>query len=231
MSDVLDAKEMYNECCKVLLSCKQILSRILQETTEEFERIPIEIIEQCIEGVPEISKNPVFIDTMTNDVIIGSDTVDAKRGEGQVTYDIRFAAYAPQVENYVKLHMNIEAQKNFYTKYPLVTRGVYYASRMISSQYGVEFKKSQYGKIKKVYSIWICMKAPLYLGNTITKYSIRKEDIRGHAPDKKNEYDKMAIIFVYLNPKSKNRCKLTSMLNTLFSNKIDLKKKLKILKE
>lgn len=226
-----DTKAMYNEYCKELLSCKQILSRILHATTEEFEQMSFNTIQQCIEGTPEISSHPVYNDAMSNEKIVGADTVDNKPGEGIVTYDIRFAAYAPQAEHYVKLYVNVEAQKNYNTDYPLVTRGIYYGARMISSQYGVEFKNSEYGKIKKVYSIWICMKAPLYKGNTITKYSITKKDILGHSPDIKNEYDKMTIIFIYLNSDSKNHCDLTNMLNTIFSNKKNYVEKLDILKK
>ena len=34
---------------------------------------------------------------------------------------------------------------------------MYYSSRMISSQYGTEFEKSHYEKIRKVCSVWVCL--------------------------------------------------------------------------
>ena len=43
-----------------------------------------------------------------------------------------------------------------YSSYPLTKRAIYYCSRMISAQHGPIFTKSEYGKIRKVYSIWIC---------------------------------------------------------------------------
>lgn len=80
--------------------------------------------------------------------------------EGIVTYDIRFLATAPVSGELIRLIINIEAQNDFYPGYPLIKRGIYYCSRMISAQYGTEFTKSHYEDIKKVYSIWICMNPP-----------------------------------------------------------------------
>ncbi len=188
-------KAMYNNYCKEILSCKQILSRILQETTDEFRNVPIRRVQECIEGIPEISTYPVFFDTMDGEKIDGNDTVISEYGEGTTTFDIRFAAYAPKNDNYVKLRINVEAQQKFNEKYPLVTRGIYYSSRMISSQHGVEFKNSEYGKIKKIYSIWICMKVPKYMGNTIERYYICKENLVGNTPENLENYDKMVMIF------------------------------------
>ena len=66
------------------------------------------------------------------------------------------------------LIINVEAQKRLNPKkktgdtYPLLKRAVYYASRLISSQKGTEFTNSDYDKIKKVYTIWICMESPTW---------------------------------------------------------------------
>ena len=65
-----------------MLSCKQILSRILQGATDEFDNVPVGTIEKCIEGIPEISEHPVFSDSMNSQKIVGSDTVDMKPKEG-----------------------------------------------------------------------------------------------------------------------------------------------------
>ena len=46
---------------------------------------------------------------------------------------------------------------------------------VVSSQYGTEFTNSHYEKIKKVYSIFICMNPPNYRKNTIDQYSIQEE--------------------------------------------------------
>ena len=237
--EVAAAKAKYNEYCKELLSCRQLLARILQGATEEFSDVPLDMIWQCIEGTPEISKIPVVNVTRDSEKIIGSDTVDTKPNEGTITYDVRFSAYAPCGDTSIKLYMNLEAQKNLDVGYPLVTRGIYYGSRMISSQYGVEFKNSQYQKIKKVYSIWICYDVPESMGNSIVKYAITKEDMIGYVPDKKWEYDKMTLVFIYLNEDGKEHeeeykkeyCELIHLLNTVFSEQLSVGQKLEILKK
>ena len=59
--------------------------------------------------------------------------------------------------------------------YDIVTRGIFYVSRMISAQLSTEFSKSDYDNIKKVYSIWICMHSPNNIGNAISCYHIEKK--------------------------------------------------------
>lgn len=57
----------------------------------------------------------------------------------------------------------------------IVKRNLYYCCRLGSSQYGTEFTNSHYEKIKKVYSIFICMNPPNYRKSTINQYSIQEE--------------------------------------------------------
>ena len=95
--------------------------------------------------------------------------------------------------------INVEAQKEYRPGYSLTTRGIFYGARMISAQKGIEFTGKEYDNIRKVYSIWICMNAPDYIGNAISKYSIRKTDILPGIPDRPQGYDKMTVIHICLN--------------------------------
>ncbi len=108
--------------------------------------------------------------------IRGAQTEDSTIKEGTVTYDIRFYAVVPRSGEMASLILSIEAQNDFYPGYPIIKRGIYYCSRMISSQYGVEFVDNQYEKICKVYSIWICANPPKYWENTINRYVIHKKN-------------------------------------------------------
>ena len=76
---------------------------------------------------------------------------------------------------------------------------------MISAQLGTEFEIPEYDKIKKVYSIWICMNAPKYIGNAISEYKLEKTDLIPGIPDRRKEYDKLSIVMVCLNTKKRNR--------------------------
>ena len=77
-------------------------------------------------------------------------------------------------------------------------RGIYYCCRMISSQYGREFTGSHYEKLKKVYSIWICMNPPRNRENTITRYRLTEEHLVGEAVESVQNYDLLSIVMLCL---------------------------------
>ena len=138
--------------------------------------------------------------------------------EGKVTYDIRFLASAPVSGERIQLIINIEAQNDFYPGYPLIERALYYCCRMISSQYGKGFTESQYNKIKKVYSIWICMSPPKNRENSITRYYIEEENLVGTVKEEKQHYDLMAAIMICLgHADSQNYAGILKLLDVLLS--------------
>ena len=116
--------------------------------------------------------------------------------------------------------------------YPLVKRGFYYDARLISAQYGTEFNKSEFGKIKKVYSIWICLNPSEKYMDTITRYHITEENIIGNIKADPKTYDVMEVIIVGLRDDEEDRedkTDLVDMLSVLFSTRIEPEKKEDIL--
>ncbi|MCI8310730.1 MAG: hypothetical protein HFI12_00675, partial [Lachnospiraceae bacterium] len=167
----------YDEACKRLLANKVILAWIMKSCLEEYREIDVnEIAESYIEGEPQIAKIAVHPDEMAGrgEQIKGGKTEDSTITEGTITYDIRFYALIPGTKDITGLFINVEAQNDFYPGYPIVKRGIYYCSRLISSQYGVEFTNAHYERIKKVSSIWICLNPPKYRENTINRYTIQE---------------------------------------------------------
>lgn len=158
-------KVTYDEYVKRILGNRIILAWILKCTVEEFQNCSVEEIAEhyIVEGV-ELSEIPVIPGQKKNERIVGQNTEDKVPGEGCITFDIRFQAMAPDENMHVKLLINIEAQKDFYPGYEIVTRGIFYGARMISAQLDTEFSESDYNNVKKVYSIWICMNGPRYIG-------------------------------------------------------------------
>lgn len=231
-----DAKVRYDAQCKRVLSQKEILARILARTVKEFEGMTVDEIIPCMEGTTEISCIPVEAGK-TNDNklrtqrITGLSNEDAVPDEGVVYYDIRFYVNIPKSREVIRLIINLEAQKSYYPGYEIVTRGIFYGTRMISAQLGTEFDHSKYNDIKKVYSIWICMDAPKKVGNAIAKYSIQKKDLLPGIPDKPEAYDKISVVLITLNEKTKTDDELLRMLNLLFSEEIDYQKKKRELEE
>ena len=232
----------YDENVKVILAHKIILAHIMAETVEEFRGMKPEEIVPYIEGEPEVGVVPVE-PGLTNGAtrIQGSGTEDVIANEGIVTFDIRFFVRYPEdrrpedrkPENkkltgesgkYVKLLLDVEAQKDFHPGYDIVVRGIYYGARQLSSQKGVEFEKSDYNSIKKVYSIWICMYPPKYCENTIIRFHMNQEVLFGELSEEEYfRYGLMEVLLVNLPlkvPQEEEEPHLTGMLKTLLSPEI-----------
>ena len=232
--DAAGAKAQYDGHVKRILGNRQVLARILKGAAEEFREYSPEEIVGWIEPDIEIEGTALRPgETGKGKLLITGDSTESRiPGEGTITYDIRFRVYVPGQgrRETVKLLMNVEAQKKFYLKYRIVTRGIFYGARMLSEQLDREFTDSEYGKLKKVYSIWICMNAPLHIGNALTEYWIGKRDIIGTMPEMKKNYDKLSVIIICLNEKSKEKGgELHGFLNTLLSPKMNAARKKEVL--
>ena len=120
----------------------------------------------------------------------------------------------------MKILFDMEAQKDYYPGYKIVTRGIVYCARMISAQIGQEFDLEHYDDLKKVYSIWICFNPPAYIGNAISRYTMGKEDLLPGIPDEKRAYDKLEIVQICLREDLDQKDdELIRMLNILFSSR------------
>ena len=223
--DLAQAKIQYDEQCKKVLGDKNVLSWILQRTVREYAGMNREEIMKCIEGEPEIGSRRVNPGETNASQITGMANEDKVNEEGTIFYDIRFFAWIPKSREKIRLIINVEAQKKYNTGYSLTTRGVFYGARMISAQLGTEFEIPEYDKIKKVYSIWICMNAPQYIGNAISEYKLEKTDLIPGIPDRRKEYDKLSVVMVCLNTKKETEDQFLGMLQTLFNTELAEKEK------
>ena len=194
-------KIQYDKACKEVLSEKGIIGHILKTCVREYENVSIEdIVNKYIQGTPEVEK----ILVQPDDVIYrieSQHTEDSSEGENAVFFDVRFTALAPDTEELIELIINIKAQNKFNPGYPLLKRGIYYCSRMISGQYGTVFTKSHYEKIKKVYSIWVCTNSNKEWEYNIARYGIIEENIIGKAKAKTSHYDLLSVVMICLGKK------------------------------
>lgn len=213
-ADINELRRSYDAAAKRLLSYKEVLANILKYTVREFKGCSIPEIVACLEGTPEIGTTPVDDDFMPKMDVAGSETV--YENEGIRSYDIKFKVKLPTQEE-AELIINLESQNKYRPGYTLEKRGVYYLSRLISSQYNVEFKNFNFDKLKKVYSIWICTHAPLEYANTITEYRFKPENLVGEMPDIPQNYDLMSLIMINLGAKDKNYDGLIRMLDILLN--------------
>ena len=228
-----DSGSAYDTNVKYLLSDKQILSRILKYTIEEFQEMDIEDIMGCIGDDIEIGTRPVDAGLSNLGRVKETVTEDNIPGEGIIYYDIRFTAYIKEAE--IKILINLEAQRSSdHSKlgYHLENRIIFYLARMISAQKQTEFFHSDFDNLKKVRSIWICMDND-ETEDSIEEIGLDRKMVFGN---KKNPYhtDLMKGIIVnirngendkYSDSIKKSQNVLISMLEELLSEKDAVEKK------
>jgi hypothetical protein len=231
MGNFLDDKSAsYDVLAKKFLSRKAILAQILKYAVKEFADYELEEIEKkYIEGEPELSINTIPLDDTLD--IKGKNTESNSPREGLITFDIIFDAVVPINGEAVKFIINVEPQKT--TKkieYKLMKRAVYYAARLISSQKEKEFEKDGYNKLKKIFSIWVCMDVQNYRADSIQEYRLQEKVLHGKFKDKVENYDLLTIIILNLGEKGTTH-RLLNLLHLLFMELKTSEEKEKILSE
>ena len=157
--------------------------------------------------------------------ITGLNTENNEINEGEVRFDILF--YVRTRDGICKIIINIEVQKDEPTRYHILNRTVFYASRLISSQKNREFSNSEYNDIKKIYSIWICMNQKK---NTLEHIHLTKDSLIGEE-HWKGRLDLLNIIMIGLSeeiPEQGEEYELHRLLGTLLSQHLEADEKLRI---
>ena len=190
----------YDEAAKNLFKNKEILAPVLKYAIEEYEDYTVEEIIGFIDGIS------ISIDTPVDDTSVmvdASDTELASISDKLIRYDVRLKSLNPKLSTadvLVHIHIDFEVQNDYRPtnpKYPVIKRGIYYAAREISSQLGVLTEETDYDKIEKVYSIWVCnQNIPPDLVNTMDKYYIHKEHIIGNSVEPETDYDLMEVVMI-----------------------------------
>lgn len=75
------------------------------------------------------------------------------------------------------------------------------------------------------------MNAPDYIGNAISTYSVKKEDVIPGIIEPKSAYDKLTVVQICLNEKQKRQNDFLEMLNTLLSKSKRVEEKKEILEK
>lgn len=100
---------------------------------------------------------------------------------------------------------------------------------LISSQHDVDFDKSHYEKIRKVYSIWLCMDPP---GDEsgITQYRVQENLKYGMIGEEEKHYDLAQAVMVYISSKKRDPGnRLLRLLYELFKSDDNAAGKMKTL--
>ncbi len=159
--DTWQEERKLDEACCRLVANKVILARLLQAVVQEYRDCSAaELEHNYLEGEPAILSSAVDQDVPDPGRIRGETTVDKSQTEGTIAYDILFSAYSLKRKQDSKVIINVESQNQWNPGYSLTKRAAYYAARMLSRQKGTVFTGSDYGKLQKVYTIWICLEPP-----------------------------------------------------------------------
>ena len=222
----------YDAGMKHLMSNKEIIIPILQMTVPEFKTCSQEEILQCLD-ISSITKDDFVSDIPKiekNLRLTREDSELSSLTEKLVRFDIRFRIKNPRLsteEIRVNLHIDMEAQKSYRPSnpsYPVLKRAVYYAARDLSSQLSSITETTDYSKLEKCYSIWICAEdIPKKLQNTLTEYSLSKKDIIGVADEPDEDYDLLTVIVIRQGEKTEEKG-IFDYLNGIFTcdiNRID----------
>ena len=199
-----DYRLLFTHYCpaKQLFGYEQVAKRIanIRLTTRSQEEIL-----QCLD-ISSITKDDFVSDIpdIEKDLrLTKEDSELSSLVEKLVRFDIRFKIINPKLSTEkirVNLHIDMEAQKSYRPSnpsYPILKRAVYYVARDLSSQLSMITQATDYSKLEKCYSIWICAEdVPKKLQNTLTEYSFSKKDIIGVADEPEEDYDLLTVIII-----------------------------------
>ena len=226
-------KAQYDAQVKRLLAQKTILAHILIKTVDEFRRMKPEDVVPYIEGEPKIGVVPVEpgltnaeMTDETGQRLVGLNTENAEINEGLIRFDIIF--YVRMKNGLSQIIVNIECQKDEPSSYKILNRAIFYVSRLVSSQKERDFVNANYGDIKQVFSIWICMNMDY---NSLSHIHLVKDEML-RPYDWKGNLDLLNIVMVGITndiPEHDENYEMHRLLGALLSSELKEQEKLDIL--
>lgn len=224
----------YDEAAKKLLAQKIVVAHILKRILDDFKDMDPKDIIPYIEGEPQVGVVPVdpgLINAKRSDEnseIVGFNTENNVIYEGTINFDI--VLYVHRKCGLTKVILNIEPQKDEPSKYPILNRGIFYVSRLISSQKYRDFKGQEYGDICEVYSVWICMNMP---ENSMCHIHLTQDDLVGeHQWD--GDLDLINLVMIGISNDLAERDdshELLRFLGALFSKGLTTDERISIMEE
>ena len=175
-----DAEKTHDTQAKNLLKYRPVLAAILHLCIPEYKDIPLSKVVDCIER-DSISEDT---EVAAGETVKEGNSESKPNNEKILYFDRVFDAKIPNQKEEVRIGVKFDLEVQGTVRsvgYPLENRGIYYLSRLISSQLNYVNKTTKYDKLKKVYSIWICTsdmaKSEV---NSIVRYRMTGEKVFGN---------------------------------------------------
>ncbi|MDO4499781.1 MAG: PD-(D/E)XK nuclease family transposase [Erysipelotrichaceae bacterium] len=186
----MNSQEMLvDERSRNILSNKRVLANVMKAVIPEYQNLSISEIVELIEDGGD-SRN-----------VKGIQNEDIRVEGAKIIYDVLFTAKLPNSEDSIGLYIDVESQNVVNPGYPLLKRAIYYSSRLIARQKNESFSGSDYGKLRKVYTIWICFNPGKNSEDTINHYCLSEEHLKGEYHEHKDNYDIPHIIMMNVGKK------------------------------
>ena len=216
--DTMDGRQKYDAMCKAFFRYREPVTPIPKEVVAEFKDCTNDEIIALIDA-DSISLSDTVSDLPLRIKDAGTEMTSPT--DKTIYYDCRFRAKNPRLSDeiiYISLHINFEVHNDYNVNYPITKRGTYYVAREISSQLGILTETTDYNRLEKAYSIWVCNEnIPERLQNTVTRYHFVKEDLIGHTDEPTEDYDLMEVVIIRRGKKTPD-CNIFKYLNAVFTS-------------
>lgn len=235
--------------CKALLGCTAVTAFIVKNCIPEFHDMSLEEIQEYIiykkaksqmtpEELAEIqaeNTSPVEIGCHIVDDLpdkLNEKNVESKStNEGTIYYDVLFDIGIPDGKSPPsRVIVDIEAQNEFKPGYAILKRGSFYCGRMISAQKETVFRNSDYNKLQKVYSIWLCIAPDEDVRGVCNAYNMSEICLAKEHHFPKEQYDNFCIILACLQDKQSAN-NMVRFFSSVFDNEMPVEEKLDLARE
>ena len=194
---ITNHKIMLDQHCKAIVGNQEMLARMIHEFVREAKHL-------SVKEIMKIIKDEQCFRWLNNENMIPN--------YGTVKFDMFCCVDLPQLNGTNKrIYLNVEIQNNIHPGYSLVTRGIAYVLRILTTQWGREYDDKNYDGMKKVYSLWIMPQATKRKDGDVDVYKLKKERKNGKEENNEN-YDKEELVMIYLNQKHDTTKSIPNMM-------------------